>query len=370
MELIDIPKLGRIQYLICKDGLNDGMQRLLWGMFEIAISFISSYSQSVSHFGKIGESFSEEYAGIQVLANACASRIGLDEEKEIKGTGERASEDTKARTEKAGAEVATSENMEVRTAEEMETGGVVAEDAEVSASEEVRTEASERQRDEIGHIIVPYGGCNKMGVSQKEIYAMVDHCEEKCDFCGCIRVFNINPALIKEEHGIFDFGTFSKQICDDVFWKEIERNVVRETTSFMRALPYRRRDKEVRLDLIRRTFDIIYIQHENSQFLKDAIGNEELANALCEVIQMSEDMIVLMCASKRRVKKYMIDALCVEDEDLEYIWGLYEENSAAVQTLCSAKSSIRLERKVNYLKQRMDGMERLIKLLLKELEND
>lgn len=77
IDLIDIPPLGRIQYLICKDGLNEGELTNLRGVFEIALAVISAYSESVSYFEESGEHFCRGLAGIQVLANACAPRIGI-----------------------------------------------------------------------------------------------------------------------------------------------------------------------------------------------------------------------------------------------------------------------------------------------------
>lgn len=75
ITLIDIPKMGRIQYSICKDGLNAAAQNTLWSAFEISFSVISAFSESLSHFKELGSSFSTQYGGIQIVANSCASRM-------------------------------------------------------------------------------------------------------------------------------------------------------------------------------------------------------------------------------------------------------------------------------------------------------
>lgn len=142
IQLLDMPYLGRIQYLICKDGLNDGWQHHMWGVFEIALSFISSYSESISHFENLGSSFAAQYAGIQVLANACAPRI---------------------------------------------------------------------LQDEIGHIVVPCSKGERAAFYQKKGYAKVDHCQEDGCFGKCIRVFKINPMLMKENGKIF--GDYIEADC-------------------------------------------------------------------------------------------------------------------------------------------------------------
>lgn len=151
IQLLDIPKIGRIQYLICKDGLNDGLLHNMWGLFEIAMSFISSYSNSISHFEEVGSGFSAQYAGIQVLSNACAARMGVK-----------------------------------------------------------RTVTMPQEQ--VGHVIFPCAR-ERTGTpsSQKESYETMSHCEEGCCFGGCIRVFRINPNLISEDNGIL--GNYVETEC-------------------------------------------------------------------------------------------------------------------------------------------------------------
>lgn len=153
IELLDIPKLGRIQYLICKDGLDSGWQHTIWGAFQIAISFISSYSESVSHFENLGNSFSIQYGGVQILANACAARI---------------------------------------------------------ANKDKIMESGEEK--EIGSIVVPCGkGGKGDAFFQKEKYTEIEHCKQECCFGQCIRVFRINPMLIWEKDGIL--GNYISSDC-------------------------------------------------------------------------------------------------------------------------------------------------------------
>jgi len=140
IQMIDIPGMGRIQYLICKDGLDSGTQHYLWGAFGVAMTFISSYSESVSYFTDLGNDFSTQYAGIlctEVIA--CAARMERDGRGKIK-------------------------NPKV----------------------------------EIGHVIVPVAGIDGRGTSCKKVYAPVSHCGNGCSFGGCIRVLHVDPQAILE----------------------------------------------------------------------------------------------------------------------------------------------------------------------------
>lgn len=191
--------------------------------------------------------------------------------------------------------------------------------------------------------------------------------QEYEDKCG--KLTEAIVAIVREQEAPFDFGEFSDLIQDKGFWKKIARKVEGKTANFLHALLFRKLDKDRRLELLDRAFHLIYFQHENLSFLREDIGDEELAKALYEIIQASEDMMVLICASKRRVKKYLAETYCLEEQDSEYICELYERNIQAVRELASAKSMVRLERKINYLKQRLDGMEEVIGLLL-EMQED
>lgn len=145
IELLYIPVIGCIQYLICKDGLDSGWLHTIWGLFETAFSVISSYSSSISYFENIGSSFSTQYAGIQILGNACAPRIETGQSRKPEGTYK-----------------------------------------------------------EIGHIIVPYRKDSTMAPSfKKEVYISMEHCK-KCQFGECIHVFKLNPLIMNENNNFKD----------------------------------------------------------------------------------------------------------------------------------------------------------------------
>lgn len=176
----------------------------------------------------------------------------------------------------------------------------------------------------------------------------------------CGKLIDAIVELVKLQEKAFDFSSLSNEIQDEEFWKEIQENVQRKTKYFMKVLPYRKQEKERRLELLEKGFDILYKQRENRQFLRETIEEEALANALYEIFQESEYAIMILYASKRRFKKFVSDNSCLEDEDLEYIWELYEQNFSAVQPVALSKRNARLENMVNYLIRRVDALENLM----------
>lgn len=161
--LIDISGLGRIQYLVCKDGLDAATQSAMWTDFEIAFSIISAYSESISHFDELGKTFAELYGGIQVLSNACEPRMRI---------------------------------------------------------------AKERGNDlvELGNIIYPCGSCTDNRPSHwRGGYETNRYCWEECNknngISSCIRVFTLNREQRKDEGGFFGFLLSS----DDIFIDNLGR---------------------------------------------------------------------------------------------------------------------------------------------------
>ncbi|HBA97902.1 MAG TPA: hypothetical protein DCZ23_07330, partial [Lachnospiraceae bacterium] len=116
-----------------------------------------------------------------------------------------------------------------------------------------------------------------------------------------------------------------------------------------KLVSYRKLEENKRLELLRKTFDVVYIQRENKKFLADAIRNFQLADALFEIIQASEYIIVIMYVSKRRFREFIVNDLAIADADVEYIWTLYEQHLEIVQKIATLKNNIRLANRINSL---------------------
>lgn len=78
INLIDIKGLGRIWYLICKDALVFDEVVKIVNEYGCNIKMISSYSKSISDFGKIGESLAAIYQVLSIVSNSCAVRKGKE----------------------------------------------------------------------------------------------------------------------------------------------------------------------------------------------------------------------------------------------------------------------------------------------------
>ncbi len=73
-ETIDISRLGRVLYLVCKDAFDEMAQAAFRNEYEINFEVISSYSASVSLFGDQMRDLSEKHLGIGMIANSCCPR--------------------------------------------------------------------------------------------------------------------------------------------------------------------------------------------------------------------------------------------------------------------------------------------------------
>ena len=174
--------------------------------------------------------------------------------------------------------------------------------------------------------------------------------------------------IVKLQEKQFDFKAFQTDIQDNEFWEGIEEAVKLRTRSFMKVIPYRKLENEKRFELIDKGFDIVYQQRENLQFLIQEIDDEALARALFEVLVGSEYVMVNHYASKRQFKDVVIDNICLQDEDLEYIWDKYTSNIALVEKIAAVRRNIRLEKQLSYLTNRVSYLENLLQLMLDDKE--
>lgn len=74
INLIDIKGLGRIWYMICKDGLLHKDVVVMYECFDIQMSFISAYSPGVDEFVTNAEDIAKKYYASCVMANSCLAR--------------------------------------------------------------------------------------------------------------------------------------------------------------------------------------------------------------------------------------------------------------------------------------------------------
>lgn len=166
--------------------------------------------------------------------------------------------------------------------------------------------------------------------------------------------------IVKLREELFDFRELNTEVQDEEFWDSIERAVTKRVGGFMKVIPYRKLEKEKRLELIDKGFELIYCEREDRKFLIHAMGDEILADALLEILLGSEYVIATMYVSKRRFMAMVKNNICLQEEDLEYIWNKFEQNLSIVQAMAAVRANARVENRINYLLKRMDDLENLV----------
>ena len=78
--------------------------------------------------------------------------------------------------------------------------------------------------------------------------------------------------IVRRQEKLFDFSILMDQLPDEGFWNSIKEDVDWVVRKFMAVLPYRKLDKQERLELVEKSFHIIYLQRENRKFLLESIG--------------------------------------------------------------------------------------------------
>lgn len=169
--------------------------------------------------------------------------------------------------------------------------------------------------------------------------------------------------IVKSQEKAFDSSVFWEKVSDKDFWRDIEKVVQKRTDSYLNVIPYRNLDKESRLQLIKKGFDTLYIQRENREFLIKEVETPEKADAIHEVLMECEYAIVSTCMSKRRFKDFVKSASGIENEELEYLWRIYDKNFEIVQRMVESKRYIALKNDIRKVEEQIgklaEGMEDL-----------
>lgn len=73
-EILDVKHLGRILYIVCKDGLDDIGQFSFWNEYGVNFEVISSFSPSIAFFEQEMADMISKYKGMALVANSCCPR--------------------------------------------------------------------------------------------------------------------------------------------------------------------------------------------------------------------------------------------------------------------------------------------------------
>ncbi len=219
-------------------------------------------------------------------------------------------------------------------------------------------------------IEITRGICKNYGSDYLEERAFeLEHDDYEKYRAECKKLVDVIVKLVKLQEKPFDIESLKGEVKDEGFWREIEEDVGRLTVDFLRVLPFRKAEKEKRRRILAESFDIIYLQYENKKYLEDIIKDDEIVEAVYEILMASEYMIVEMYASKRRFQEFLAEYLCLEEEDMELIWNLYQQEFASICSMVSMRNTARAARRMNYLSKKMDDLEDMLLLALDELDD-
>lgn len=176
----------------------------------------------------------------------------------------------------------------------------------------------------------------------------------------CKKIVRTIENIVRLQEKPFDFTCLLNEVADEEFWENIKHRVDRAVKCFLTVVPYRKLDEHVRLELLEKSFDIIYLQRESRSFLSEILGDELLSDAIHEILRESEFMIVANYASKRLFKNFVTRKANLDDKDLDVIWDLYEQNFSTVFTNVSLKNHFRLSEQIRLLADKIDELEDLL----------
>lgn len=149
-EILDVKHLGRILYIVCKDGLDDIGQLSFWNEYGVNFEVISSFSPSIAFFEQQMADMISKYKGMAVVANSCSPR-------------------------KAEAEGETAVGF-------------------------VKLPYMRKKKPFLIH-----------GLGKE--YDMEEQCMKSCTFCSCMHIFDIRPDILQENEILSGMEIDYTKIC-------------------------------------------------------------------------------------------------------------------------------------------------------------
>ncbi len=149
-EILDVKHLGRILYIVCKDGLDDIGQLSFRNEYGVNFEVISSFSPSIAFFEQQMSDMISKYKGMAVVANSCSPR-------------------------KAEAEGETAVGF-------------------------VKLPYMRKKKPFLIH-----------GLGKE--YDMEEQCMKSCTFCSCMHIFDIRPDILQENEILSGMEIDYTKIC-------------------------------------------------------------------------------------------------------------------------------------------------------------
>lgn len=167
-----------------------------------------------------------------------------------------------------------------------------------------------------------------------------------------------------------DFEQFYKLLPDFEFWESIKQIVERRTKSYINAVSYNNLELEERILLLKKCFNLVFIERENRDFIVEQFDDEKIAKTLYGIIMESEYAIVTLYVSRRRFIMGMEESYGLAEDDAEYIWDIFKNNIDVVERHEYHKRMLFLHKKIDELTDTVDEVQEEFDALLSILAED
>ncbi|MDE7179340.1 MAG: hypothetical protein K2O59_16180 [Lachnospiraceae bacterium] len=161
-----------------------------------------------------------------------------------------------------------------------------------------------------------------------------------------------------------DFEQFYKILPDIDFWESIKQIVERRTRNYLNAISYNKLETEEKVLLLKKCFNLVFIERENRDFIVHQFDDEKIAKTLYGIIMESEFAIITLYVSRRRFIMGMEESYGLTENDAAYIWDLFENNLDVVEKHEYHKRMFVLHEKIDELTSTVDEVQEEFDTLL------
>lgn len=144
------------------------------------------------------------------------------------------------------------------------------------------------------------------------------------------------------------------------FWDAVMKKTKDESKEYIQMKYWRDLGEDLRKELFHKIFEYNYLEKEDKEYISTQVGiDKSHVDAYVEFLLESEKIIFLYSISKRRYIKHLSYKFGIDNNDIEYVWEMFEVNQKLIETLVNRRIN-------NLILHRYEMLDKKIKSIQQE----
>lgn len=158
--------------------------------------------------------------------------------------------------------------------------------------------------------------------------------------------------------GKIDWEKFKEIWIAPDFWGAIMKKTKEESKEYIQMEYWRDLKEHLRKELFRKIFEYNYLEKEDKEYISIQVGiDKSHVDAYIEFLLESEKNIFLYSISKRRYIKQLSYKFGIDNNDIEYVWEMFEENQKLIETLVDRRINTLILHRYEMLNKKINSIQ-------------